>query len=163
MKDFFKNKIVTVLILIATLVLAGVAIFTAIRLYQLRQQAVAPTAPTSKPEAAAPQACTALTFTIATPTPGGSPTPTPTPTPTTTGSPTATPSGSPTSTPTATATSSPIVQASPTATSTAGPLAQASPGATAQPSLPEAGTSWPTIVGLGIGVLLLLGSLLLAL
>ena len=171
MKTFFKNKIVTVLILVATLILAGVAIFTAYRLYQLRQQAVAPTAPESKPKAAVPEACTALTFTIATPTPGGSPTPTPT----TTGSPTATPSGSPTATPTATSTSSPtatatatptrspIAQVSPTATSTAGPLAQASPGATAQPSLPDAGTSWPTIVGLGIGVLLLLGSLLLAL
>jgi len=169
MKDFFKNKIVTVLILIATLVLAGVAIFTAIRLYQLRQQAVAPTAPESKPEAAAPQACTALTFTISTPT--GSPTPTPTKTPTgsptatPTGSPTATPTGSPTATPTgsptATPTSSPIVQASPTATATASPVAQASP--TAEPSLPEAGTSWPTILGISLGILLLLGSLLLAL
>lgn len=159
MKTFFKNKIVTVLILIATLVLAGVAIFTAIRLYQLRQQAVAPTAPESKPKAAVPEACTALTFTLTTPT--GTQTPTPTPTPTGTKTPTPTPTG--TSTPTATATSSPVAQASPTATSTAGPLAQASPGATAQPSLPEAGTSWPTIVGIGIGVLLLIGSLLLAL
>ena len=159
MKSFFKNKIVTVLILVATLILAGVAIFTAIRLYQLRQQAVAPTAPESKPKAAVPEACTALTFTISTPT--GTPTPTPTPTKTATPTPTGT--KTPTPTPTATATSSPVAQASPTATSTAGPLAQASPGATAQPSLPEAGTSWPTIVGIGIGVLLLIGSLLLAL
>src|SRR3989337_1956806 len=145
MKSFFKNKIVTILVLVATLVLAGIAIFTAIRLYQLRQQPVAPTAPTSEPKAATPNACTALTFTLSTPTatPTGSPTATPT------GSPTATPTGSPTSTPT------------PTATATSSPVAQASP--TAEPSLPEAGTSWPTIVGLGVGILLLLGSLLLAL
>src|SRR3989304_2259709 len=139
MKSFFKNKIVTILVLVATLVLAGIAIFTAIRLYQLRQQPVAPTAPTSEPKAATPNACTALTFTLSTPTA------------TPTGSPTATPTGSPTATPTA----------PPTATATSPPGAQASP--TAEPSLPEAGTSWPTIVGLGVGILLLLGSLLLAL
>lgn len=156
MKSFFKNKIVTVLILIATLVLAGIAIFTAIRLYQLRQQAVAPTAPTSKPQAQEMpardlNACTSLTFTLATPT--GSPTATPT------GTPTATPTGSPTATPTATPT--PTATATPTVTATSSPVAQTSP--TAEPSLPDAGTSWPTILGLGVGVLLILGSLLLAL
>ncbi len=46
-----KKKIVTVLIVIATVILAGVAVFTAIRLYQLREEAVAPTAPTSEPAA----------------------------------------------------------------------------------------------------------------
>lgn len=267
MKTFFKNKIVTVLILLATLVLAGVAIFTAIRLYQLRQQAVAPTAPTSKPEAAAPNACTALTFTLEEAAPGiscttkraweddirnaspnyyliteissdstvdreetfvytvayqntgtsaasgvtitdvlpaglefrdagtgctyssstrtvtcnigtvnaggssqkairvrvltsaaiGSFTNTGTLNSTegtastcqislavSAATSTPTPTGSPTSTPTAT----------PTGTTTPTP---------AEPSLPEAGTSWPTILGMGIGILLLLGSLLLAL
>jgi hypothetical protein len=59
-----KNKITTIGIILTTLVLAGIAIFTAIRLYNLRQQSVAPTAPESKPEAAVPQSCTALTFTI---------------------------------------------------------------------------------------------------
>ena len=147
MKTFFKNKVVTVLILLATLVLAGVAIFTAYRLYQLRQQAVAPTAPESKPEAAAPQACTALTFTITLESPSPSPSPEESPSP----SPGVSPSPSP----------SPEVSPSPTATPTSSPIAQASP--TAEPSLPEAGTSWPTIVGLGVGILLLLGSLLLAL
>ena len=53
MKNFLKNKLTTALILIATVILAGVAIFTAYRLYKLRQEAVAPTAPTSKPKAAA--------------------------------------------------------------------------------------------------------------
>ena len=34
MVDFLKNKVVTALIVIATVILAGVAIFTAYRLYQ---------------------------------------------------------------------------------------------------------------------------------
>jgi len=48
-----KSKIVTFLIVGATLVLAGIAVFTAIRLYTLRNQPVAPTAPESEPSAAA--------------------------------------------------------------------------------------------------------------
>jgi cytoskeletal protein RodZ len=151
MKNFFNNKIVTVVILLATLVLAGIAIFTAIRLYQLRQQAVAPTAPESKPQAAAPVSCQALTFTLETPTPTPSGTPTVTPT----GTPTETPTSTPTATPTSTAT------ATPTSTATSTPIAQASP--TAGPSLPTAGTSWPTILGIGTGIILLFGALLLAL
>ncbi|MBU0572599.1 hypothetical protein KKH23_03975 [Patescibacteria group bacterium] len=62
-----KKRIVTILIVIATIALAGIAVFTAIRLYQLRQEPVAPTAPTSKPKAAAPESCTALTFTLTIP------------------------------------------------------------------------------------------------
>ena len=86
-----RKKILTILIVIATVILAGIAIFTAVRLYQLRNEPVAPTAPTSKPEAATPQtqSCTTLAFTIG----GESPTPTPT------DSPTPTPSESPTATP----------------------------------------------------------------
>ncbi len=79
MKNFFKGKIATIIILLATFVLAGVAVFTAIRLYQLRQVSVTPGAPESQPRAEAtpaPVACS-LTFTLATPTP----TPTPTPVP----------------------------------------------------------------------------------
>src|SRR3989337_1792515 len=102
-----KNKIVTVLIIFATVILAGVAIFTAVRLYQLRQEPVAPTAPESKPKAdtaAQPQACKELAFVIETPnitpSPGPSKTPTPTasktPTPTKTPSPTVTTTGVPT-------------------------------------------------------------------
>ena len=45
MKDFLKNKVVTSVIVVATVILAGVAIFTALRLYQLRKQAVTPTEP----------------------------------------------------------------------------------------------------------------------
>ncbi len=51
MKDFLKGKVVTGVVLVATVVLAGVAIFTALRLYQLRRESVAPTAPESEPAA----------------------------------------------------------------------------------------------------------------
>lgn len=71
MQDLLKNKITTVVIIIATLLLAGIAIFTAVRLYQLRQQSVTPTTPESQPGAAVPQQCTTLTFntTVGTPPP----------------------------------------------------------------------------------------------
>ena len=233
-----KNKIATIGIIIATLILAGVAVFTAIRLYQLRQEAVAPTAPTSKPKAAAtPKACTALAFNLgtSTPTPTATATSTPTPTPLIgtcepesglfwcsnhggialtvdhnvanwneclswckenmtiqnplcqyngpagskncwvnkpptggigscvwtkgtppfgscyqAGSPTATPTGSPTGTPTSTPTTPALAQAT------------ATPGE-AQAALPNAGVSLPTIFGIGIGSLLIIGALILAL
>jgi hypothetical protein len=48
------GKLGTILIIIATIILAGIAIFTAYRLYQLRQQSVAPNAPSSIPKAATP-------------------------------------------------------------------------------------------------------------
>lgn len=153
MKDFFKNRIVTILILLATLVLAGVAIFTAVRLYQLRQRAVAPTAPESVPEAAPPQACTALTFTLTTETP----------TPTVTG--TATPTPTSTSTPTATATPTSTTTATPTTTTTATPTATTTSTATstATPTLPVAGVSGPTLFGLTLGGILIVIAVLLAL
>lgn len=195
-----KKRIVTILIVIATLVLAGVAVFTAIRLYQLRQQSVTPTTPESTPSAAttcteqcpgsdgvlrnctppesdgtsedslcnaagrvescggeqyccpavggtwttdmstcAAEACTQLTFTVESPSPSPS------------GSPTSTPSGSPTATPTE----------SPTATTTATATATSSP--TTEPELPDAGVSYPTIIGGAAGILLILLSLILAL
>lgn len=63
MKNFFKGKIGTILILLATLILAGVAVFTAIRLYQLRSQPVAPNVPASIPRAAETTTCS-LSFTL---------------------------------------------------------------------------------------------------
>lgn len=53
MKNLFKSKFATVLVITITVILAGVAIFTAYRLYQLRQQSVAPNVPSSQPKAAA--------------------------------------------------------------------------------------------------------------
>lgn len=64
-----KNKIVTIAIILTTLVLAGIAIFTAIRLYQTRN-----VAPTSSEAAGVPKACK-LSFTIT----GATPTATATP------------------------------------------------------------------------------------
>jgi len=45
MKGFIKGKLVTSLIVVATVILAGVAIFTAVRLYQLRNESVSLTGP----------------------------------------------------------------------------------------------------------------------
>lgn len=76
MKNFLKGKFATIAIVIATVILAGIAIFTAVRLYQLRKQAVAPTAPESKPEAAGSKILRCEPVTIKIPgTPGPSPTP----------------------------------------------------------------------------------------
>lgn len=57
MKKLFKSKFGTVLVLIATVALAGIAIFTAFRLYKLRQESVTPNAPTSQPGATCVPQC----------------------------------------------------------------------------------------------------------
>lgn len=190
MKQFFKSKFTTVLILIATIVLAGVAIFTAYRLYSLRQQAVAPNAPSSAPAAqeVSSKACTALTFSLATGTA------TATATATATGTATTTATATSTATATATATGTPNAcggtcgtnancregfycyqgycknpdcptdadcSCNQTASPTGTLRAAASP--TAEPALPDAGTSLPTIIGISAGTVLLIVSLLLAL
>ncbi|MEJ2441543.1 MAG: hypothetical protein P8Y06_01320, partial [Patescibacteria group bacterium] len=87
--------------------------------------------------------CSALSFTLTT----GSPTPTPS------GSATPTPSESPTPTPTGSETPTPTPSATTSAT----------PTTTSEPQLPEAGTSYPTIIGGAAGILLILISLALAL
>lgn len=51
MKDLFRGKFVTILVVVATVILAGVAIFTGIRLYQLRQESISLTQPESEPSA----------------------------------------------------------------------------------------------------------------
>jgi uncharacterized repeat protein (TIGR01451 family) len=51
MKNLPKGKVATIIIVLATIILAGVAIFTAIRLYQLRQTSISPAAPSSQPKA----------------------------------------------------------------------------------------------------------------
>jgi uncharacterized repeat protein (TIGR01451 family) len=71
-----RNKILKIIIAIATILLAGIAIFTAIRLYQTRQESVAPTAPESEPAAgpvdtvATTGHCSALNFTVTPRVPG---------------------------------------------------------------------------------------------
>ncbi|MFH1971540.1 MAG: hypothetical protein ABIJ05_04120 [Patescibacteria group bacterium] len=202
MKNIFKSKFGTILILVATIALAGIAIFTAFRLYKLRQEAVAPTAPTSEPGAASEQCpsgqecpssdgkilrnctppeadntpketictststkgeiigcggqnycCNGTTWTTnLTSCEGASEE--------TTQSCTALTFAISTATATATATSTATATATATSTATAAPTT--APTGT-QASLPEAGTSLPSILGLGIGGILLLVSLLLAL
>lgn len=224
MKELFKGKLGTILILLATVILAGVAIYTAIRLYQLRQEPVAPNVPSSIPKAAefcggiAGTACTgglvciysngstiathpdesgtcgtapagppaktvcSLSFTVA-----GTPTPTGTPT----GTPTSTPTGTPNETPTPTPTGTPPTGTPNSCNGTCGSNANCSDGlmcyqgfcrnpscavntnctcagtpgptSTPVPTLPKSGTDWPTIAGFGIGMFVILGSILLAL
>jgi len=45
MQDFIKSKLVTSLIIVATIILAAVAVFTALRLYQLRSESISLTGP----------------------------------------------------------------------------------------------------------------------
>lgn len=78
--------------------------------------------------------------------------PSPTPTATATATPTATASATPSSSPTS------VASGTPKATGTA--TASASP--TAVP-IPVSGTDWPTWVGAGIGILVIVGSILLVL
>jgi len=168
--EFIKKHITTILIILSTIILGGVAVFTAVRLYQLRKEPVAPTQPKSEPSASqaqisyqAPNACTELAFALATPLPTKTPKATPTQTP----KPTTTPTITPNPTPTPTATSTPVATQTPTASPSPSPtptlMSQAS--LTPKPTtaaLPEAGVGMPTIFGIGLGLLLILGAVLLA-
>lgn len=193
MKNVFKGKVATIIIILATFVLAGVAIFTAVRLYQLRQTSISPISPSSKPAAqeipTAPPAIAStciLDFTLATGTPSATPTATPSGTPT----------GTPTATPTATPTQTPVAQCNTSCTANSGcpsnlmcyiatgattgncrntacqtdsdcicATATPTPKPTGTPlaELPQSGVDWPTVAGAWIGVMVILGSLLLAL
>lgn len=176
MKNFFKGKVATGIIIFATIILAGVAIFTAVRLYQLRSQPVAPNVPSSIPQAAeVPGSCTALAFTLGSgsPTPSGtaSPTPSGTASPTPTGTPT--PSGTPNSCggtcgSNANCASNLICYQgfcrNPSCTTSTNCVCSGTPGpSSTPPTLPQSGTDWPTTVGIGVGIITILGSLLLAL
>lgn len=160
-----KNNKLTIVVIALTLILAGVAIFTAMRLFQLRDQQVAPTAPESEPAAQNVQdaiACEAVTFTLAsaigTPSPfvTTAPSPTPTATPIAAGS-----GGGLTSTPTPTATAT--ATASPTPTSTSIAQATSTPSTSTSSALPDAGFSLPTFIIVAAGLLLVLTALVLAL
>lgn len=197
MKNFFKGKFGTIMVLFTTLILAGIAIFTAMRLYQLRQQPVAPNVPSSFPQAQEVTQCQALVFTVgATPTESPTASPTGSPTESPTASPTGTPSPTPTGTPGPTPTPTPVAQCnascaantdcpsnlicyiasgattgscrSPQCQTDSNCICSDTTGGTGapvagEPTLPQSGTSWPTIIGAGLGILVVLGSLLLAL
>ncbi len=194
-----KNKITVIGIVLTTIILAGVAIFTAIRLYQTRSTAVAPNVPSSKPAAQEINTCS-LSFTLSVSTPTATSTATATATSTSTSSSSPTTTSSSSSSPTATSTSSATATANPQCNyactsnancpsglmcyipsgSTTGncrntqcltesdcTCAVATSTATVKPtteaSLPVVGTSWPTLLGTGFGILVIIGSLLLAL
>lgn len=182
MKNTSKGKVSTAIIVFATLVLAGVAIFTAIRLYQLRQQPVAPNVPSSEPKAEAAPSCNlSFTLTVTTPSPtasaSASPSPTASASPSGSGSPTPSPTGSP-GVPNAcggtcgsnfNCASNLICYQNfcrnPECTSSISCVCGSgapAPTPTA-PALPQSGTDWPTVVGAGVGIFVIIGSLLLAL
>ncbi len=173
------------MVIFATVILAGVAIFTAFRLYQLRQQPVAPNAPSSNPKAdeatTTPISACSLSFTISTGTPTATPSGSPTSTPTTTPTPTGTSTPGPSSTPNSCGGTcgsdancssgyfcyqgfcrdrSCPTKTDCTCSATASPTGTPSP---TQATLPQSGTNWPTFVGTGVGIFIILGSILLAL
>ncbi len=175
-----KKNWLPFLILGAIVILAGIAVFTAIKLYQSREKPIAPTAPQPAPAAGECQlsftvvTLTPTPITTSTPTPTGTVTPTSTPTPTPTGTVIPTPTGTltptptgtplPTSTPASIPTSTPI----PTATSSPTPLAVASSTPTptsyvAPVEVPEPGFTIPTLGAIIGGILLFVASLLLVL
>ena len=125
-----KGKIATTLVVLSTIILAGVAIFTAMRLFQLRNQPVAPNAP-PRPKASegTTQACQVLTFTLS------ENSPTPTLIITSTVTPTSGSTGTPT--PTSQNTSTPTSIASATVSPTNPPGSTATPTFPPPPSIPE--------------------------
>lgn len=168
------GKVGTILIIIATVILAGVAIFTAFRLYQLRETTVAPNAPSSNPKALTPLVGCSLSFTISTITP--SPTSTPSATPTATGSSTPSPTPTPTSSGEPNSCGGTCGSNSNCGSGyycyngycrnpncpedTDCTCGTATPTATAA-ALPQSGTNWPTLTGIGLGIIILFGSILL--
>lgn len=150
MQNLFKNRGVTIAVVVVAILLAGVAIFTATRLYTNRQaeQAAGPTvAPESRPVVT--EESEELTFNV-----GPTIPPTPTPTSAAVASPSATPGSSFGGLASATPSAAPTLTPTPTEV--------ASPSATAQPELPEAGVATPTLIGIAAGVLLLLLAFMLA-
>src|SRR3990172_3756705 len=77
--------------------------------------------------------------------------------------PTSLPTATPTKVPGAALSPTPIATSSPTATKTPTPTKVATPTATGAAQLPDAGVSYPTIIGIGLGLLLIFGALILAL
>jgi hypothetical protein len=152
-----------------------------------------PSNPPSNPPGLTPTPTAISTATpTLTPAPSGTPTITPSPTPTTSPTATPTTSSTPTATATATSSGAPNTCngtcgsnsncssnlvcyngycRNPSCTSETDCTCSTStststPGGTptsAQPTLPQSGTDWPTILGIGIGILTIVGSLLLAL
>ena len=181
MGKFLKEKGATILVVVATVILAGVAVFTALRLYQVRQESVSPAVPESEPAAgfreptpgAKLKHCTSLIFALTTETPTPTlPQSTATPTPTTIVTSTPTPRNTTTPTPESTSTPTPTTPVggpsttiTPTPTdvsATNTPVAPTTTTILTEPELPPAGVGMPTLIAGAIGGLLILLSLALA-
>src|SRR3990172_5731487 len=132
MNENLKRRLPIIGIAAATIVLAGIAVFTATRIFRSRGENISPVAP--QEELAQAPTFTPTPFPTATPTINlsGTPSPTSTLTPTASTSPTLTPTRRLTATPTSTET------------------------------LPDAGISYPTLIGVSIGLVLLIAGVLLA-
>jgi len=151
MKENIKSRLTIILVSVATLCLAGIAIFTATKIFQSRKGSVTPTTPEIEPLAQIPTS-------TPTPIPTASPTFALTPTPTGL----LAQAGSPTPTIRITLTPSPTPLASSSATLT--PTRKPSISPTVTPAaLPDSGFSFPTLIGVSIGILLLVAGFLLAL
>jgi len=152
-----------IIIIGTSLILGLVAIIAGFKLYQLRQESIAPTEP-----GAVSEKCT-LEFTVSIPslTPTLTPTPTGTLTPTPTGTLTPTPTGTLTPTPTGTLTPTPTTAPTntPAADEPTSTPAPSEPTTTPAPptELPSAGGILPTIGTIVGGVILGILGLLLAL
>src|SRR3989344_4344649 len=148
---------------LVVLVLGGVAIFTALRLQETTDESVAPNAPQSQPRAqqneTLPDNPVQVTFNVT-----GTASPSPTGTASPTAAPASAPTTAPTSAPATTSTPSTAPAAGgPASTATAKPAATAAPSTSSGQTLPEAGMSMPTILGVFGGALLLVAGLVLAL
>ncbi len=172
-----RSKLVIGLVLTSVLLLAGIAVASAYKLYQLREEEqVAPTAPKEAPAVGEPTPGCELSFFIASPTPTLTDTPTPTITPTGTITPTNTPTGtltptltptntptgtlSPTLTPTNTPTGTIAPTDSPTPTPTEKLVAQADTPTPTKIELPEAGFTVPSQLLVLLGSIISLSGLL---
>ncbi len=175
-----KNKIITSIVILATLILAGIAVFTALRLYGRGSEPVSPAAPSSQPEAGRlPKACQALIFSLSekmTPTPTTpSDQPTSTPKPTVSATPTTKPSNTPSPTPTDGIGGEPDPSPTATKTPTATPTQENAPSNDPTPTLtntggvggtgeelPAAGNFMPTVIFGATSILFILLGLMLA-
>lgn len=160
MGNLFKGKLVIGFVIAATVILAGVAIFTAIRLYQTGRSSDKLVTSESPSITQEPEIVVAgeLSFTIQAQ--EVDPTPTPTvqissPTPT------LIPTAFPTSTPTSTLTPSPTIMLTTTptvATSTPTPTVTRTDIPTPTPTteqLPDAGSGLPTLLLFGLGIIMI--------
>lgn len=154
MKNLFKGKLAIGFVICATVILAGVTVFTAIRLYQTSTESGSSIFPNSQTTSQEAEIVSAreLSFVIR-----AQETLTPSPTTAQVGTPT------PTISPAATATQMPVkvLTPSPTIIASTPTIATSTPTQTTAAQLPDAGIGLPTILGFTIGSLFIYFSLVI--